>query len=38
MEPLEAIYNKHCVYRIKNFLKIPETLALYEKLEIETLN
>lgn len=38
MEPLEVIYNKHCLERIKRFFRVPEALALYEIIEIQTLN
>lgn len=38
MQPLEVVYNKYCFDRLVGFLKIPEALALYEKIEAQTLN
>ncbi|CAG9316922.1 unnamed protein product [Blepharisma stoltei] len=38
IQPLEVIYNKQCVERINGFLKIPEALALFEAIEMQTMN
>jgi vacuolar protein sorting-associated protein 13A/C len=38
LQPLEFVYNKFCIERINGFLKIPEALALYESIEIQTMN
>ena len=38
MQPLVVIYNSICIERIKGFLKLPEALALYEVIELQTMN
>ena len=38
LQPMELVYNKFCIERIIGFLKIPEALALYESIEIQTMN
>ena len=37
-QPIEMVYNKFCIERITGFLTIPEALALYESIEIQTMN
>ena len=36
-QPIEMVYNKFCIERIIGFFKIPEALALYESIEIQTM-
>lgn len=38
LQPLEIVYNAFCIQRISECLKIPEALAIYESIEIETMN
>ena len=38
MQPMIVIYNSICIERIKGFLKLPEALALYEIIELQTMN
>lgn len=36
-QPIEMVYNRFCIERITGFFKIPEALALYESIEIQTM-
>lgn len=38
LKPLEIVYNRYCIERITGFFKVPEALALYESIEIQTMN
>jgi vacuolar protein sorting-associated protein 13A/C len=38
LKPLEIVYNKYCIERITSFFKVPEALALYESIEIQTMS
>lgn len=38
LKPLEIVYNRFCIERITSFFKVPEALALYESIEIQTMS